>query len=149
MSKKKRVPTFARAKPVDQPPVSPMRESVLTAAQTNAGAEVDHICGLASRGESRVIGFSKLVLFSTATRDAWLLDWEDELAICLMKDGMPRPYVLGETDRAFAIQWRGRYHIEGELFAYIDNATPTHARVIQGYPTEAILATIERMKRGI
>ena len=146
MSKKKRRPKLLLAK---QRSALSVTESVLVPAQANLGDEVDNICRLASRRECRVIGFSKLVFFSTATRDAWMLDWEDELAICLMKNGMPQPYELGETDRAFAIQWRGRYHIEGQLYTYIDNATPTHARVIHGYPTEAVLHTIERMNRGI
>lgn len=146
MSKKK---DHRKSLPARQRSTSSTTASVLPPGLVNLREEVDNICRLASRCECRVIGLGTLVFFSTTTRDAWLLDWEDELAICLMKDGIPQPYELGETDRAFAIQWRGRYHIEGGLFAYIDNATPTHARVIQGYPTEAILATIERMKRGI
>lgn len=32
---------------------------------------------------------------------------------------------------------------------FIANDTPTHARNIQGYPTEVILQTVERMRRGM
>ena len=96
---------------------SPATTSLRFPAQVNLGEEVDNICRLASRSECRVVGLGTLVFFSTRTRDAWLLDWEDELATCLMKEGMPQPYEFGETDRSFTIQWQGRYHIEGELFA--------------------------------
>ena len=89
-----------------------------------------------------------LVLFSTETRDAWMLDPDDEFALCLMKDGEPQPYEIGETDQRFAIQWTGHYRIEGALFTYIPNDTPTHARTIYGYPTEAIQRTIEGLRAG-
>jgi hypothetical protein len=121
---------------------------VVAATGTSLRDEVEYICTLASEGESHVIGFSQLVFFSTATGDAWMLDWEDELAICLMKDGVQRPFEIGETDRQFAIQWQGRYHFEGELFVYIDNETPTHARAIVGYPTDAMRATIARLRHS-
>jgi len=149
MSKKKRVPKFLQAMIAQrQPQFFSTTENVLVAAQANLHDEVQNICRLASAGECRVIGFNQLVFFSTPAGDAWMLDWEDELAICLMKDGVPQPYELGETDRRFAIQWQGRYHIVGGLFSYIDNPTPTHARVIGGYPTDAIRQTIERLRRG-
>ncbi len=144
MSKKKRVRKFLRIGQSQQ--VSSTAERMLSAEETSLQKEVDYILQRARAGDSRVVGFHKLVLFSTATRDAWMLDWEDELAICLMKDGTPQLYELGETHRNFAIQWQGRYHIRGGMFAYIDNATPTHARVIGGYPTDAIRQTIERLR---
>ena len=96
-----------------------------------------------------MIGFNKLVFFSTWTRDAWMLDWEDELAICLMKDGEEQPFELGETESRFVIRWQGHYHIEGGLFAYIDDKLPTRARVIDGYPTEVINQTIDRLRRVV
>jgi hypothetical protein len=150
MSKKKRVPKFLQAMNARrQPQVTSTTESVIAPTETSLRDEVEYICKLASAGDGRVVGFSQLVFFSTSTRDAWMLDWEDELAICLMKDGDAQPFELGETERQFAIHWQGRYQIEGGLFAYIDNKTPTQARVIDGYPTEAIGRVIARLRRGI
>ncbi|MBI4661771.1 MAG: hypothetical protein HY735_23360 [Verrucomicrobia bacterium] len=148
--KKERVPKFLQAMRArqNQSTIS-TTESVLTPAQANLHDEVENICRLASEGECRVIGFNQLVFFSTQTRDVWVLDWEDELAICLMKDGLRQPCEFGETDRQFAIRWRGRYHLEGGLFSYIDNKTPTHAQIIGGYPTDVIRNTIERLREGI
>ena len=149
MKKKKRVPKFLQAMIARrQQPPSNCTERVLSREETNLHKEVDYILQRARAVDSRVVGFGQLVFFSTQTRDAWMLDWEDELAICLMKDGVARPYELGETDRRFAIQWQGRYRIEGELFAYIDNEARTQARVIAGYPTEHLCRTIERLRQA-
>src|SRR5712671_608288 len=99
MSKKKRMPKFLQAMTAKrQKQIFSTTESVLAPSCSNVRDEVDSICRLAAKGECRVIGFNLLVLFSTETRDAWMLDWEDELAICLMKDGVPQPFELGETD---------------------------------------------------
>ena len=135
MTKKRRVPKVLRAMRAGrQRQAVSTTESVVAPTGTDVRDEVESICKLASDGDSRVIGFNQLVFFSTRMRDAWVLDWEDELAICLMKDGVAQPINLGETEGQFAIEWQGHYHIGGGLFAYIDNKTPTHARVIDGYP---------------
>ena len=150
MTKKRRVPKFLRAMSGGQEgPVISRTESVVASTATNVRDETKYICKLASKGESRVIGLGQLVFFSTWTRDAWMLDWEDELAICLMKDGAAQPFEVGETASQFAIRWQGRYHIEEALFTYIDNQLPTYARTINGYPTEVINQTIDRLRRGI
>ena len=149
MSKKKRIPKFLRAMNAKRQQAWSTTESVVAPTGTSLRDEVEYIWRLASKGESRVIGFNQLVLFSTGTGDAWMLDWEDELAICLMKDGVRRPFEIGETDRQFAIHWQGRYHLEGEIFSYIDNENPTHARAIVGYPTDAINATIARLRQSV
>jgi len=78
-----------------------------------------------------------------------MLDTDDELALCLMKDGEQWPYAIGETETKFAIQWTGRYRIEGMFFAYIANNAPTHAKIIEGYPTTLILKTVERLRAGL
>ncbi len=149
MSKKKRIPKFLRTMDAKRQQAWSTTESVVAPTETTLRDEVSYVCRLASEGESHVIGFNQLVFFSTATGDAWMLDWEDELAICLMKDGVQRPFRVGETVRQFAIQWQGRYHVEGEVFSYIDNENPTHARAFIGYPTDAISATITRLRHSI
>ena len=149
MKKNKRVPKLLQAMSAKQPKSSTYTERVLSRKEANVQKELDYILQRAAAGHSRVVGFAQLIFFSTHGRDAWMLDWEDELAICLMKDGVARPYQLGETDSRFAIQWQGRYHIEGELFSYIDNETPANLRAIDSYPTQIICKTIERLRRWV
>ena len=61
----------------------------------------------------RVISIGQLILFSTKTGDAWLLDPSDQLAARPARDGDPEPIHIEETDTTFAIGWKGHYRIEG------------------------------------
>lgn len=125
-------------------PSSCYNETVVSHARIHD--EVNYIVHSARSGITRVVGLGTVVLFSSETGDAWMLDPDDEFALCLMKDGERKPYEIGETDRRFAIQWTGRYRIEGSLFAYIAHDSPTQGRIIADYPTAAILQTIERLR---
>ena len=71
----------------------------------------------------RIVTIGQLILFSTETGDAWLLDVTDQLAARLSRDGDPEPIHLQETDTSFAIEWKGHYRIEGPAFIYSDRDT--------------------------
>jgi len=75
-----------------------------------------------------------LILFSTETGDAWLLDPADRLAARLARD---EPIHIEETDTTFAIGWKGRYRIEGPAFVYADNDSG-RVTTILGYPTDQL-----------
>jgi len=53
------------------------------------------------------------------------------------RDGDPEPIHLEETDTSFAIEWKGRYRIEGSAFVYADRDTG-RVTTILGYPTQKI-----------
>jgi hypothetical protein len=99
--------------------------------------EVRYIQNKAAEHDGRVVSFGQLVLFSTDTGDAWLLDLTDQLAAPLARDGHPEPIHLEETDTNFAIGWKGHYHIEGAAFIYADHDSG-QVRTIFGYPTQTI-----------
>jgi hypothetical protein len=82
--------------------------------------EVRYIQNKAAEHDGRVVSVGQLVLFSTDTGDAWLLDITDQLAAPLARDGDPEPVHLEETTTSFAIGWKGHYHIEGSAFIYTD-----------------------------
>jgi len=44
----------------------------------------------------------QLVFFSTETGDAWLLDPEDRMALCLAKEGSRLPVQIVETATRYA-----------------------------------------------
>ena len=75
--------------------------------------EVRYIQRRAADHTGRVISIGQLILFSTKTGDAWLLDPSDQLAARLARDGDPEPIHIEETDTTFAIGWKGHYRIEG------------------------------------
>jgi mevalonate kinase len=99
--------------------------------------EVRYIQRRAAGYDGRVITVGQLVLFSTETGDAWLLDPADQLATRLARDGDPEPVHIEETDTTFAIGWKGHYHIEGPAFIYLDGDTGRVSTIL-GYPTHQL-----------
>src|SRR5713226_7850279 len=99
--------------------------------------EVRYMQRRAADYDSRIVTIGQLVLFSTETGDAWLLDPADGLAARLARDGEIEPIHIEETDTTFAIGWKGRYRIEGPAFVYSDQDTGRVATIL-GYPTEKL-----------
>jgi hypothetical protein len=102
--------------------------------------EVRYIQRRAADHSGRVITIGQLILFSTETGDAWLLDPANLLAAPLARDGEPEPIHIEETDANFTIDWNGHYRIEGAAFIYVDRHTG-RIRTILGYPTHQLKAT--------
>jgi hypothetical protein len=74
--------------------------------------EIRYIQDKAADHILRMVTIGQLILFSTQTGDAWLLDVTDKLAARLARDGDPEPIHLEETDTSFAIGWKGNYRID-------------------------------------
>jgi hypothetical protein len=102
--------------------------------------EVRYIQAKAADHDGRFVALGQLVLFSTDTGDAWLLDVADQLAARLARGGEPEPIHLEETDTTFAVRWKGRYRIEGPTFVYTDNDSHRVTSIL-GYPTQKIAQT--------
>jgi hypothetical protein len=60
--------------------------------------EIRYIQDKAADHDGRIVAIHQLILFSTATGDAWLLDVTDHLAVRLARDGEPESIYLEETD---------------------------------------------------
>ena len=75
--------------------------------------EIRYIQRRAAEHDGRFVTVGSLALFSTDTGDAWLLDPEDHLAARLARDGDPENVYFEETDKRFAIGWKGEYRIDG------------------------------------
>jgi hypothetical protein len=79
--------------------------------------------------DGRIVMIGQLVLFSTETGDAWLLDAAARLAARLARDGESGPIHIEETDTTFAIGWKGRYRIDRDT---------GRVTTILGYPTDKL-----------
>ena len=99
--------------------------------------EVRYIQRRAAAGDSRIVSIAQLVLFSTQTGDAWLLDRIDRLAARLARGGESEPIHIEETDTTFTVAWKGRYDINGAAFVYSDRDTGAITTIL-GYPTEKL-----------
>lgn len=95
--------------------------------------EIRYIRHCAAEHEGRFVTVGPVALFSTDTGDAWLLDSEDHLAVRLARGGDPEDVHFEETDRRFAIGWKGEYRIDGNAFIYIDRDTGRIVTIL-GYP---------------
>ena len=100
-------------------------------------AEIDYIRSRAAEHDGRLVSLGPLVLFSTETGDAWLLDPADSLAARVARDGDPEDIHFEETDTNFAIDWKGTYQILGDAFVFIDRDT-ARVTTILGYPTRRL-----------
>jgi hypothetical protein len=99
--------------------------------------EVRYIQRRAADRQGRVVTVGQLVLLSTETGDAWLLDPSDQLAARLARDGDPEPVHIEENDTSFVVDWKGDYRIEGPAFIYSDRQT-RRVSTILGYPTHLL-----------
>jgi len=99
--------------------------------------EIEYIRSRAAEHDGRLVTVGPLVLFSTETGDAWLLDPADSLAARVARDGDPEDVRFEETDTNFAIGWKGNYQINGDAFVFIDRDT-ARVTTILGYPTRKL-----------
>ena len=65
--------------------------------------EVRYIQQRAANHDGRIVTIGQLMLFSTETGDAWLLDRTDFLAARLARNGEAEPIQIVETAATFAI----------------------------------------------
>jgi hypothetical protein len=108
--------------------------------------EIRSIQHRAAEHDGRIVSIGPLVLFSTKTGDAWILDPADQLAARLASDGDPLPVYIEETNTNYAIGWQGRYLIDGEAFVYEDNES-RRLIAIRGYPIRLLLRVIAEVDR--
>jgi hypothetical protein len=119
-------------------------QQVLSREQISISREADYLIHRAQNHEARLVTLGALILFSTETGDAWLLDPEDGLALCLARAGDPQPFTITETATTFGIEWNANYHIEGAVFIVAERSGPVQS--ILGYPTREILQAARRTR---
>jgi len=94
--------------------------------------EIDYIISRAKKEDSRKVQLGGLLLFSTQTGDAWILDTKDNLAICLMRGKEKQKYKIIDTPTQFGFDWDYSYSIDNGWFIIVDKKGTE--RKISGYP---------------
>ena len=117
---------------------SPLRSQrrMLRQDQVRIADEARYIISLAKKDDARVVTLGSLLLFSTETGDAWMIDPGDNLALCLARDGQEQPFTITEDPEKFAIEWNAHYHIDRGALTVIERSG--QIRTILGYPTKHI-----------
>jgi hypothetical protein len=119
---------------------------VLSREEFSITREAKYIIARAQEREARVVSVGNLVLFSTETGDAWMLDPEDGLALCLARDGDEQSFNIIDTPTNFSIEWNADYRIDGDIFIVADRSGRVGA--IMGYPVVEILRASGRKNVG-
>ena len=124
------------------PSTSHTQAQVLSREQINISREINYIIHRARARDARLVTLGALIFFSTETGDAWLLDAEDNSALCLACDGQKQSFTIVETPTSFGIEWNADYRIDGDTFIVIERSGGVKSNF--GYPTREIL----RASRG-
>jgi hypothetical protein len=69
--------------------------------------ELAYIRVKASEYTGCVVGLGKVILFSAESGDAWLLDPAEHRAARVAYDGYPVLIHSAETEKTYAIEWKG------------------------------------------
>ena len=112
------------------------KQRIVSRNEISITRETEYIIGRAQQHDSRVVHFGSLILFSTDTGDAWILDPDDHLALCLIRNGERQEFSLSETTDSFQIGWSAKYAIDGDVFTVATQ--DGRVRSIVGYPTAEI-----------
>jgi hypothetical protein len=104
--------------------------------------EINTIVQFSHQRELHLIAPGRLIFFSTATGDAWILDPDEGRAKCLCLDGEKQPFTINETSAGHSIDWDSEYRIKGSLFTVLEYSGSV--RTILGYPTLQIEAAIRQ-----
>lgn len=112
----------------------------LSPEQINITREVDYIIQRAQEHDARMVGLASLILFSTETGDAWILDPKDNSALCLARDGEKQTFTIFDTTPQFGIEWTATYYIDKDAFTVREESGRT--RTIIGYPTREIMQAL-------
>lgn len=94
----------------------------------------------AARGEPSAIRLGPIVLFSTATHDAWMIDVQEGEAACLARSGKAQPVPFEESASKFGVTWQARHRLDGEEFVVIENDGNT--QMYRDYPVAQIRSLI-------
>ena len=125
---------------------APHRRWRMQVTKLDINQEIRSIVQSAQKHEGRVVGAGPLIFFSTETSDAWMLDVDDSLALCLARDGAAQDAMIQETADQFQVAWGGRYHMTDTTFTVIEESG--RMRTIYGYPLREIRQTIRKLQES-
>lgn len=135
---------MARQKKGSGARTSRVHRQILDREQLSIAGEANYIVSRAQSNDACMVTIGPLVFFSTVSADAWVLDPEEHLALCLAQDGEARAVAIAETAGSFSIEWGGHYRIEGDAFIVVERSGQT--RSILGYPVREILRAARRVR---
>lgn len=84
-----------------------------------------------------------LILFA-CEGDAWMLEPEDNMALCLMFHGERQPFEIQDQPTQIKIGWDGTFELAGDFFTVQTNHATIGSRAIAGFPLDDLRKLIDR-----
>jgi hypothetical protein len=84
-----------------------------------------------------------LVLFA-CRGDAWLLDPDEQMALCLMFGGQQQDRTFNDRGPEIEIAWDGAYAFDGQAFTVTTEHALIGTRTIMGYPLAELRGVIDK-----
>ena len=116
-------------------------------------AEVEAIIKAAHDGKGKVVATGpeasasqSFVLFSTEDGDAWMLDPEQDGALCLVWHGVRQEFTVRDLPDRLEIGWDGTFELRGAFFSVITVNPEIGSRHIGGYPIDPIRTLLEQVR---
>jgi hypothetical protein len=89
------------------------------------------------------------VLFSTGIGDAWLLEPNESLAMCLVWQGVSQTIGLRDDPARLEVEWDCAYELLGDFF-YVDSKHPViGTQAIGGYPLRGVRELLDRAQSAM
>ena len=85
----------------------------------------------------------QFVLMATEDGDAWLLDPEEDKALCLVWHGVRQEVVVRDLPTRIEIQWHGDFQLSGHFFSVQTDHPGVGSRFIAGYPVDRLRECLE------
>lgn len=114
--------------------------------------ECEAVMAAERRGQAKAIvtkdgpACPPFVLFSTGIGDAWLLEPDEHLAMCLVWQGKRQPVALRDEPDRIEVEWDGDYELLGDFFSVHTGHPEIGERAIGGYPLDDIRQVLETAK---
>lgn len=112
--------------------------------------ECEHIIAAELRGDVKIVmtkagvACPPFVLFSTGVGDAWLLEPDEQLAMCLVWQGAREDIGVSEDPSRIEVAWDGTYELLGDFFHVDTNNPKIRQRAVGGYPLGEVRKMLDK-----
>lgn len=115
--------------------------------------EIEGIIHSALAGKPKIVATApealasrQFVLLATEDGDAWLLDPEDDKALCLAWHGERQDVVIQDLPTQIKILWHGDFELNGAFFSVQTDHPAVGSRYIAGYPMAELREALDRAR---
>jgi hypothetical protein len=118
-------------------------------AKLSFTSEIEYIIGCALKRSCTMVRLKSCILFSSDDGDAWLLDADDNRALCLAWRGERQSFTITEDEKTFYVEYDAVFDVTDLAFRVASDNPKIAKRTIFGYPTEDIAELVDSVRRSL